>query len=173
DATDLQLQFLTRLAALVGARPGDADLARALKFLGEHQEGNGNWQVAILVGLGQGLQNSPRPLTRLWEAPPPTLKDAVAQARPFFTRASVTARDEQRSLADRITAARLLGSGPFATAAPALQELLAPRQPGELQMAAVRALSLHDHSKVGAILLAQWGSYSPAVRREVLEALFA
>jgi putative heme-binding domain-containing protein len=37
----------------------------------------------------------------------------------------------------------------------------------------VRALSLHARREVADLLLAAWNSYSPAVRREVVEALFA
>ena len=118
------LQFLSRLAALVAARNSDADLASVLGLLGEPSDGAGGaWQVALLTGLGQGLQNTPRPLSRLWEAPPRELKDAVEKARPFFQRAAITARDAKASAADRGAAARLLAAGPYALAAPALQEL--------------------------------------------------
>jgi putative heme-binding domain-containing protein len=50
---------------------------------------------------------------------------------------------------------------------------LSPRNSTELQLAAIRALSLHENPKIAAMLLTSWGGYSPAVRREVLEALFA
>jgi putative membrane-bound dehydrogenase-like protein len=167
-----QLQFLTRLAALVAARNTDADLARVLGFLGDPTDG-GVWQVALLTGLGQGLQNTPRPLSRLWDAPPPALKESVAKALPFFERAATTARDPKATAADRIAAARLLGAGPYSLAVPALQDCLAPQNPAELQLAAVRALSAHDSARVPDVLLSRWGGYSPTMRREVLEALFA
>src|SRR5262249_31141201 len=129
--------------------------------------------VAILEGLGEGLKNSGRPLSKLWDQPPEALKDAVARVRPFFDRAAITARDEKRPVAERLAAVGLLGYGPFATASTPLKDLLAPTAPGDLNLAAVRALSGQDSSKVADILLAQWGSYGPALRREVLEALFA
>jgi putative heme-binding domain-containing protein len=167
-------QFLTRLAALAVARAGDANLARTLDLLaGDGKAEPAAWQVAVLEGLGQGLQHSSRSLDRLWQQPPPALKDAVSRVLPFFTRAAAAARDEKRPAAERAAAARLLGYGPFATAAPVLRELLAPRHPGEVQLAAVRALSLHPQPQVAGLLLAPWASYSPGVRREVLEALFA
>src|SRR5262249_29962231 len=131
------------------------------------------WQVAVLEGLGQGLQNSGRPLSRLWEQPPAGLKDAVEKVRPFFESAAATARDEKRPLAERTRAVGLVGCGPFAVGSGPLQELLAPQQPAELQTAAVRALALHESPRVGELLLQPWSGYSPAVRREVVEALFA
>jgi putative membrane-bound dehydrogenase-like protein len=172
--TPPHLQILTRLAALVAARNGDADLARVLKLVGEPTEGsNGAWQVALLSGLGQGLQNTSRSLSRMWDTPPPALKDAVEKALPFFKRAATTARDTKATSEDRTAAARLLAGGPYALAAPALQDCLAPQNPAEVQFAAVRALSAHDSGRVPEALLSGWGGYSPAVRREVLEALFA
>jgi putative heme-binding domain-containing protein len=164
--------LLTRLAAMVGARASVEDTARVLHLLTESATGAG-WQIPVLEGLGQGAQNSRLALGRLWDRPPPALKETMAQARPFFTRAAETARDEKRPLGQRITAVRLLGYGPFAVAGPVLQELLDPQQPADIQMAAVRALALQENSRVTDILLASWRSFTPSVRREVLEALFA
>jgi putative membrane-bound dehydrogenase-like protein len=172
--TPAQLQLLTRLAAVVGARGSDADLSRAFILLGQGREkASSSLQRAIITGLGQGLQNSSRSLRQLWEQPPPALKEAVTKALPLFERAAATVRDARASSPERASAARLLAVGPYAVAAPALQELLAPQQPAELQLAAVRALSGHDHPKVADTLLAGWNGYSPAVRREVLEAIFS
>jgi putative membrane-bound dehydrogenase-like protein len=172
DAGTGQLQLLTRLADLVGARATDADVARALTLLPAGDKA-ATWQVAVLQGLGQGLQHGGRSLARLWEAPTPALKEAEARARPFFERASAGVRDDKRPLAERVAAARLLGYGPFALAGPALEGLLTPQEAGELEMAAVRALALHDNPKVAELLLEPWPSYSPVLRREVLEALLA
>jgi putative heme-binding domain-containing protein len=168
----VHLQFLARLAALVARRGRDADIAKALDLLGDGKSQPAAWQVAILAGLGQGLQYSRRPLAALWEKPPPALRKAIARALPFFTRAARAAGDDKRPLLERVAAVRLLGYGPYATAA-ALKELLKPRSPGELQLAAVRALSLQTQVGVADSLLASWDGYGPGLRREVLEALFA
>jgi putative membrane-bound dehydrogenase-like protein len=166
--------LLTQLAALVGARPGYSDLTRALKLIGESTAGGAQWQNAILTGLGQGLQNSQRSLSGLWEKPPPEIKEVLEQTRPIFRRAAETAQDEKRSSQERIAAARLLAFAPLATALEPLGELLQAQKPSDLQTAAVRALANHaDSVRVADILLARWGGYSPALRREVLEALLA
>jgi putative membrane-bound dehydrogenase-like protein len=173
DLTTGRRQLLTRLAALVGTRAGDADVARVLQLLSVESDGGDGWKVALLEGLGQGLQHGRRPLSQLWEQPPPLLKDAVAKAVPFFTQAAALALQGKKASAQRLAAVRLLAFAPFATAAPALQELLDPRNPADLQLVAVRALAQQQNPKVADMLLASWSSYSPAVRREVLEALFA
>src|SRR5262249_19532771 len=143
-------------------------------LLGERGAGaRGTWQAALLGGLGQGLQNTSRPLSRLWDQPPTALKDAVEKALPFFQRVATTARDAKAPAADRAAAARLLGVGPYSLAAPALQDCLAPQSPAEVQLAAVRALSAHDGAKGPDVLLSGRGGHVPALRGEVLEALFA
>jgi putative membrane-bound dehydrogenase-like protein len=167
-------EVLTRLAAMSSTYGSEEDLAAVLALLARPDKENTGWQLAILEGFGQGLQNRGAPLRRhLWDEPPPGLKEAVAQARPFFERAATAARDGKRPVADRVAAARLLGYGPFDVAAAPLQELLTPQNATELQLAAIRALSVHDSPKVAELLLAPWTSYSPTSRREVLEALFA
>ncbi len=93
--------------------------------------------------------------------------------RPLFERAAAVSRDPKRPLADRLAAVRLLGRGPYAPAASAAPELLNPQTPPELQSAMVRALSLHTRPEVADLLLAAWSGYSPTVRREVVESLFA
>jgi putative membrane-bound dehydrogenase-like protein len=178
---EARFQFCRRLAAIVGARVQDSELSQVLRLLSldSHDVGNPKagldlpLQTAILEGLAEGLQNTPRRLSRLWKKPPAALETALRRVLSLFTRAAVVAQDDRADPAERLSAARLLGYAPFPTAAPALQSLLGPRQPGELQLAAVRALSLQDDPSVGRLLLDPWPSYTPAVRREVLEGVFA
>ncbi len=173
DASAAHLQLLSRLAALVGMKAGDADLGRALRLLGANEKGGMPWRLAVLDGLGQGLQNSSRPLAQLWDKPPSSLKEAIAGVRPLFEQAAKISRDANRSPDERIAALRLLGRGPYALAASAAEDLLTPQTPPEVQSAIVRALSLHPQPEGADLLLAAWNSYSPTVRREVVEALFA
>jgi putative membrane-bound dehydrogenase-like protein len=162
--------FLTRLAALIGARGRDAEVAAALAVL---EKVSGPFSSAILSGLGQGMRSGGRSLGQVWDRPPAGLKKAVARARTLFDSATRTARARKRPAGERIAALALLGHGPFPLLASAAPDLLTPREPPEVQLAAVRALAGHDQAKVPALLLKPWAGYSPAVRREVLEALFA
>jgi putative membrane-bound dehydrogenase-like protein len=167
------ISLLTRLSALVGARAEDADLAKALALLGTAKKEPTPLQVAILDGLGQGLANSSRSLASLWEKPSPGLAAAVSRAKMLFQQAGEVGRDKKHPLAQRVAAVRLLGRGPFAPLAETAPALLNPRVPPELQLAAVRALSLQTSSKVASLLLNAWPEGSPSVRRELTEALFA
>jgi putative membrane-bound dehydrogenase-like protein len=168
--------FLTSLAALVGARADDAGLARALRLLSDGGSGKpGRWQAAVLEGLGHGLQNSQRSLQALWDGhgKSPALTEALGSTKAFFLDAARIAGDDKQSLGDRLAAVRLLALGPPAFSAKELPPLLAPQEPRELQLAAVRALSAQSGTHVADILLSVWGSQSPVVRREALEALFS
>src|SRR5262249_10951099 len=120
------LHCFTRLAALIGARGKDSELAAVFSLLAPEDQKAQAWKIAILHGLGQGLQNS-RPLSRLWEQPPPDLQPAFRQAEPLLKRAVQLATEEGAALHDRLAAVQLLGYGPFTIVAAALQNLLDPR----------------------------------------------
>jgi putative membrane-bound dehydrogenase-like protein len=167
------LQLLARLARLAGAEASDAELARLLTLLAASGQAADAWQFVLLEGLGEGLRGGARTATQLWEQPPASLKDALARARPLFARAATIAADEKQSIAERRAAARVLASGPFGPAMTAASALLTPQTPPELQLEAVRMLRPHSRPEVAELLLAPWSSYSPAVRREVTETLFA
>jgi putative membrane-bound dehydrogenase-like protein len=164
--------MLSRLAGLVGAAGEEADLVRAIGLLGR-PDSDPDRAMSVLEGLGQGLQNSRRTLADLQARPTPALKEALARTRPFFVRAARQAADDGLPLAVRLKALKLLGFAPADLAMQQLAEFLSPRQPGEIQLAAVRSLSARNDTAVADILLASWTGYSPVVRREVLEALFA
>ncbi len=163
---------LTRLATVIGAQADDAALARVFKLLAV-QPDSAVWPTAALDGLGQGLQNGKRSLRKMWERPPPALAEAVQGVLPLFRRAAAVAADSKANLTERATALRRLGYGPFDLAVGALSGALAPQNPPDLQVAAVRALAAHDNPRVAELLLAHWSEYGPAVRREVVEALCA
>jgi putative membrane-bound dehydrogenase-like protein len=167
------LQLLKRLAALVGARATDAELATALTLLGAAGEQTQPWQLALLDGLGEGLQSGNLSAAGLWDDPPPRLRQAVSRARALFEQAAATARDDRRPLAERVAALRLLERGSLTPLAAVAPDLLTPQTAPALQLAAVRALSAHSHASIAPLLLSSWAAYSPAVRREVIEALFA
>ena len=172
-APPARLEMLKRVAALAGARADDTALVSALALLGKPGKEAEPWQAALLEGLARGLQNSPRPLAKLWDDPPPALKEAVARARVVFEQAAKTCGEEKRSAEERSAAVQLLGQGPFVLLAGAAPDLLQPQAPPEVQLAVVRALGQHARPEVAELLLAAWSGYSPTVRREAVEALVA
>jgi putative membrane-bound dehydrogenase-like protein len=83
--------------------------------------------------------------------------------------------DESRQIPERAAAISLLARDPSGRADTlrTLAALLTPRVAGELQRAAILALSAAGDPSVPATLLANWPSFSPETRSAALEALLS
>lgn len=158
--------IVARVAAMIGAKGDAKEIARALELVAGGADGS------ILDGLGQGMRASKAPLPTWWAKPPAEAADVMPKLRARFETAAKTARDEKAEAAERVRAAALLAYGPFDSAA-GLAEVLTPATPGDVQLAAVRALAAHTDPKVSELLLKGWSGYGPAVRREAMEAMLA
>jgi putative heme-binding domain-containing protein len=97
------------------------------------------------------------------------LKDSEG-IRAVRTAALKTALDGERPIAERVAALSLLAGTSAADVAP-LQALLGPRQPIELQEAAVRAIAAAEGPEVVPTLLKEWGSSTPRVQSAILDAI--
>ncbi|MFN2284929.1 MAG: hypothetical protein ACK2UQ_10940, partial [Anaerolineae bacterium] len=85
--------------------------------------------------------------------------------------ASEVALDEARPIDERKAAIALLAGAPLDDVEPVVEDLLAARQPLDVQQAAVAALSLVDDPRAASRLLANWPGYSPKVQDTVLAEL--
>src|SRR5207244_7564560 len=74
-------------------------------------------------------------------------------------------------LGTRLKAIRVLAYDDFERVKEALAVLLAPKQPQEIQRAAVMALGSFSRPEVAKLLLSGWRTYTPAIRGEVVNAL--
>jgi len=172
DITPPKQEFLARVAAILGARPDDKELARVLNQLGDCPEESDAFALAVLKGLGEGMYSSGQVFAGYWQHPSASLKEPLEHIRPVFQRSLKKSHDDKRNPGERAAAIGLLAYGPFTDAA-LLQDLLDPKNPLEVQLAVVRTLSIQDDVRAADMLLASWSGYSPVIRREVLEALFA
>jgi putative heme-binding domain-containing protein len=102
-------------------------------------------------------------LVRLQEAP--EMKAALEAA-------GKTALDEERALPERLAAIALLKGAPLDEVQPVAEKLLAPRQPLDLQLAAIEAMSTASDARAASILVADWSSKSPKVQSAAIEAMF-
>lgn len=156
--------IVSRLAATIGSQGNVKQITRVLQLVADGAE------PTILDGLGQGMGNSKSSLPSWWAKPPAEAAEVMAKLRKRFDTANTTARDEKASAEDRVRAAALLAYGPFDNAA-SLIDLLTPTTPGDVQLAIVKTLSAHTGAQVSELLLKNWSSYGPAVRREAMEAM--
>ncbi|MBY0458415.1 MAG: HEAT repeat domain-containing protein, partial [Gemmataceae bacterium] len=100
----------TRLAAVVGARGDAKQIVRALELVAAGDRAPGA-DAAILDGLGQGMRNSPSPLSGWWAKPPQEAAAVLPKLRQRFETAAAVLRDEKADPADRISGAGLLSYG--------------------------------------------------------------
>jgi len=187
--------LLEPLAAVVGARQMDAEVGDLLAWIARGLAGtDATVRTRGLTGLRDGLRrrrSSPlesavgRAALRdlLSQADPAvrTLAFEVAgllqltgspDLAPVFERAVSEALDSSRTVAERQAALALLANAPLAVWGGSAAKLLDPRQPLDLQLAAVAALAASHDAAVGPLLLAGWNTYSPTVQAATLEALF-
>jgi putative heme-binding domain-containing protein len=185
--------LLHPLASVVGARDQPTEIAPLLQAVAAlSREEDTATQVKLLTGLLEGLgRGQSRPevtpqmqqaLERLLESPSRDiqllvlriagvirLKDSptIYQARAVALRIAL---DASRTPAQRKDALVLL-----AGAAPAelkrLQPLLNPREPLDLQLAAIQVLAAAEGNDVVPVLLKEWQGYSPRVQTAILDAL--
>src|SRR5262249_19457278 len=98
-------------------------------------------------------------------------KRSVAErADAWLKEAAAIAAQPRTDPKERSFAIRLLAHAPWATAGPVLANLLA-EDAQEGRLAAVRSLSAQPDPEVGRLLMKSWAGYTPALRREVLEAM--
>jgi putative heme-binding domain-containing protein len=142
-------------------------------------EAASSWQAAALFGIAQGLQarglgrDGRSAFMTLLSSDSEQARSASQRVRIVLARASALALDEQASAELRLGAIGLLGHTNHAAAGRTLESLLAPQQPSQIQLAAVRALSQLPEPAAAASLVAprRWSTFTPETREAVLSAL--
>jgi putative membrane-bound dehydrogenase-like protein len=167
-----RMALVQELSALVGARREPDEVAAVLDALGSLPGPDAvRWQMAGVNGLADGMGRRGAQLgvflTSLGESKRPLAERATG----LLAQAATLATDSGREPADRLAALRLLAHAPWKIAEPALVRLLTDDAVQELRLAAVRALAAHPRAEVPGLLMKGWRGYTPAVRREVTEAL--
>jgi len=184
------------LASITGARHDSGEIGDLLNTTAQLNEENFvSVQVTCLDGLIEGLRRG-RPqvlaspagqlaLRRLLASPSIEVQQRALQVaglvklheapemKAAFTAASKVALDDSRTVEDRQVAVALLTAAAYSELASTAKGLLDPRQPLDLQLAAIRALSSADDPHVGTVLLANWPSHTPKVQSAVIEAIFS
>ena len=165
------LAFLSDLGLIVGADPNPEPALRLLSQ-GIKAELPRKIQQVVLTSLGEGLGRRGASITRLLndESATEPLRTRVGQA---FEDAIKLASDPAQPIIDRASAIGLLAFADFDTAAEHVSDFLTPQVPQALQRAAVSALSQQKAEEAGQLLIGGWRTYSPVVRRDVVDAMLA
>jgi putative membrane-bound dehydrogenase-like protein len=169
-----RLRLLRELAELVGGRQDRGEVADVLDALVKlPSKDKAAWQMAVLEGLVEGMGRRGTQLGVFLASLPEARKPLVEQTTALLNQAADAALDPKRRLDDRLAAVRLLAHAPWKTAGPALTHLVTDDTAQEIRLAAVRALAAHSRSEVADLLLKSWRGYTPAMRREVTEAMLS
>ena len=160
--------LVQEFAALTVAEPVGLKLAVLAQELGEARP-----QLALLTGFADGLAHKGVRLDDYFFKSPPNPNDPVLQwLREFFGHIAQEAADPKAEPADRLAAIRLLSRLSWSLAGKTLPTLLADEVTQDVRLAAVRALAMHTDRAVPELLMKGWRGYTPALRREVTEAMF-
>jgi putative membrane-bound dehydrogenase-like protein len=174
-----RLALVNELVALIGSRQDSEEVMQTLEALfAVTGDGATRWQAAGVNGLAQGMG---RRGIRLSEFLVSLSKNDEIRKRALplqeqvdrlFARLADQVGDSSLDRHDRLQAVPILAHAPWNKAEPVLRHLLEEQADQDLRLAAVRALAAHPQKEVATLLLESWAGYTPAVRREVLEALF-
>lgn len=152
------------LASLVGSSADDAELSRVFAKLTAGDKPVALWEVELLTEIGNGLQARSRALAGVRDR---------SRLQPIFDFALRIPGNSSLPHEDQASATKLLAHVPFREAKPVFERLLTPQTPTVLQLAAIRAAAPMADQGVAPLLLSRWSEYTPTVRRECTEALFA
>ncbi|MCI0684874.1 MAG: HEAT repeat domain-containing protein [Gemmataceae bacterium] len=163
-----RLPVIQDFAGLAAAEPVGFKMALLANELGER-----SLQLALLEGFANGLARKGIRLDDYFVKASPNPNDPVLEwFREFLGVVQRDAADPKADATVRLAAIRLLSRVSWPVAAKSLPGLLAEDVPQEVRLAAVRALALHSDKAAPALLMKDWRSYTPALRREVTEAMF-
>jgi putative membrane-bound dehydrogenase-like protein len=195
ESATLVPSLLRPLVSIVGARHRNEEISRVLAAI-ETAKGPiaVGLQATCLTGLLEGLnrgkpevlthRDGQRSLRALLANPDADVRQLAFQVatlvrlqeapemKAALDAAARTALDDSRPLPERMAAVALWKGAPFEELAVVAQQLLDPRQPLDLQLAAVEALATVDDVRAADLLLQDWLSKTPKVQAAVLDAIF-
>ena len=185
--------FLRQAAGVLGARRRPAEIGRLVDRAAA--PGAEWWRAAVLEGAASGLRRThaepsvlaavrPR-LMSMAEGSSAAIRHPAlellgqaglpegAAVRPLLARAATRAADRAQDPAVRADALALLALAGADRDVSRLEQLVDPREPEPVQVAAVKALARAPGDAVGTFLVARWKTLTPAIRSEAAEALLA
>ena len=125
---------------------------------------------ACLTGIGQGLARQRQHLDAALAGWPPAMQTAVID---LLISAAKTAADHTADEALRLQAIDCLAHAPTTLATEAITALVQPSTPQTLRLAAIAAADRFHTAAVDDAMLADFGSQTPAVYRQVVASLVA
>jgi putative membrane-bound dehydrogenase-like protein len=194
ESTSGTLDVLPRLATTLAAVGSGREIDRLLMLVATRDgESSSKVRVALLDGLAEGLKNNPSRaipsdlryggLMDMLSGPESGVRERALQVagllklgdspvmQEAWAAAKTTLIDRELPLGTRLAAVNLLVAAPWEQKA-ALGALLDPREPVDLQLAALRTIGAAESDAVAPMLLGAFERVSPRVQTEILDGLF-
>jgi putative membrane-bound dehydrogenase-like protein len=169
--------LLEELLGLAASLKQDDAIAETLEKVGRTENGDSfaGWQFTALAAFLDALDRRGSSLEEFTAEAAPPLQPVIQKLHRAFPDARIVAGRGKDSESNRLAAVRLLGRyrPQREDDLKQLGGLLEPVHPASVQQAAVVSLARMRETKAAEALLAGWTHYSPALREEVLGALFS
>jgi putative membrane-bound dehydrogenase-like protein len=175
-------ELLAQIGTLIGTRHDAREMSAFLAGVGRVPK-----PEIALAGLAKGLRlasvtelqvpGAEASLARYLESKSPAVQTAAwdvarhLELKALLARAAHDAQTKELPERTRITAIRALGGGRYATAGPILRQILDQHEGPAIDAAAIESLAAFDDPQIGTILMADWKSYGPQVRTQVIAAM--
>jgi putative membrane-bound dehydrogenase-like protein len=169
SAVIARAELLEQVAQIIGAHNQPAGLSRVLDHLAMGTSGIARRELRdrLILELAQGLRRSGGTLAAESKASTP----GAHLVGDLISRVKTTALDERAAEPARIQAIESLSVLNAVDSLAVARELLEPRQPLAVQIAAVRALANGHTDDVAVLLLTRLPQFQPAVRTAAVHTL--
>ena len=190
NVPEFALGMLDTLASLVGTQRDEKQMAQLLVRIAALDEDSMAIQQRLLEGMIKGLKDGTtepfrsvvgqQALGKLLSSPSPTVSGKALQIAGLlrmhespameaaWNLAIDTALDESQPMTNRLVAISLLAAAPLKKSAQ-LKPLLDARQPLDVQLAAVHAVSTASEPQVIDVLMSGFAMLSPEVRAAIVD----
>ena len=166
-------EVFRQIAFIAGAQNQSVNLAAVVKAFatsGRRAEASVSAETMFWHGLGDGLRQAGKNFRSAFRdaasAPAQSVDHLLAEA-------ARTAQSPAVAPIRRATAVKLLSFDDFANSRALLESLLSTAVAPPVRSAVITALGSYAHADVAKVFLANWSSYTPAAREEVLGALLS
>lgn len=165
--------LLSQLANVIGTRKQTQEVKSTLEYIADYQFPQQNQKTAdvqtrAVLAIGKGLKRGGKTILEF------ASDDKAASSkliRQLIERSQQISADKEQSVAMRQQAIELLSCTDLTTAEIALLPLLDAREPQEIQVSAVEALTGFTDTRIADLLLKRYPSLTPNVRTEIVNRL--
>lgn len=166
--SDRAIAMIRRMADVVGAGRRRKEIVAWIRGVTGGAGEPDRWRLVALSTMAPALRRARMSLNELLEE-----AEAAGTVNGWLSTLLARVRDRGAPASERAGAINLLALAARKGDAAALEKLITPLEPSEVQVAAVRALAQWPGDPMGSRLVEGWVGYTAPVRREVLRALFS